>query len=795
MWTRARSAASAISAGMASAVEDTTGTPQARREPVDVPLSEELELVRVLAVPSRGPALATSPGGGEAVRVDLDRVSVGPYELHEQLGKGGLGVVHRATDSRTGRPVALKLLAATEERSRQRLLLEARALARLRHRNVVALLEAGEERGRPWLALELVSGRSLEERLREGPLPPLEAARLVRALAAGLAHAHREGVLHRDLKPGNVLLPADGGEPRLADFGLAAVEAELDRSRLTKSGTLMGSPGWWSPEQAAGQASAVGPATDVYGLGALLYAALTGRPPIEGSSLMAILTATERTRPTPPGVDPELDALALRCLAKRPEERPPSVEAVARELSRWLARRSRPARGRLVLPLAVALVALGLGLGLGLASSRRPDAPPSSEAAPPTSVASPADPMAALVAAEVAAHLASAQVWFDEGKVAAAVADFERALALEPRSAAAHVGRARCRATVGDDQGALTDFARAVELDRTSIPARVMRGVTRARLGLPGGLEDCEAALALEPGSVQALTGRGVVRCLAGEPALAVADFDAVLARSPDDVEALVERGRCRGRLDQDQAALADLDRALGLRPFHFHALLERGVVSARIGDQEAALAHYERALALAPDHGGALLRRGVLRLERGDPRAALADFDHAVRVDPADTAALSNRGLALARLGQHEAALTDFDRVLALEPRNPETLENRAVERARGGDRAGAIADFDVLISVQPDDLAAVRNRGLCKLGTGDHRGALADFEAVLARAPRDAFTLVNRGDARAGLGDLAGAVADFEAALALLPPGSPQQDELRQHLAETRARLEVER
>ncbi|MBX3468209.1 MAG: protein kinase [Planctomycetes bacterium] len=260
---------------------------------------------------------------------------VGPYVLHEQLGRGAMGAVHRAVDARTGQEVALKVLATADERQRRRLVLEAKALARLRHRHIVALLDAGEDHGRPWIALELVRGRTLEERLdREGPLAPAEAARLVLALADALAHAHREGVLHRDLKPSNVLLPDGGGDPLLTDFGLASVALDPGQSRLTKSGTLLGSPGYWSPEQCAGDLARVGPATDVYGLGALLHAALTGRPPVEGVTFVELLAATGRQRPTPSGRDRALDALALRCLEKRPEDRPPSVEAVRRELAR-----------------------------------------------------------------------------------------------------------------------------------------------------------------------------------------------------------------------------------------------------------------------------------------------------------------------------------------------------------------------------------------------------------------------------------------------------------------------------
>ncbi|MCW8139077.1 MAG: serine/threonine protein kinase, partial [Planctomycetota bacterium] len=268
---------------------------------------------------------------------------IGPYEVHEQLGRGGMGTVFRAVHATTRQEVALKVLARSDERTRRRLVLEARALARLRHRSVVALLDAGEDQGRPWLAMDLVRGRSLADRLgREGPLAPREAARLVQAVAVALAHAHRLGVLHRDVKPENVLLPADGGPPRLADFGLAGFTADLSQSRLTQTGTFLGTPGYWAPEQAMGQVHAVGPAADVYGLGGLLHAALTTRPPFEGESLADVLIATERRPAAPTGVDRALDAVLLRCLEKRPEDRHPSADALARDLGRYLARDGAP---------------------------------------------------------------------------------------------------------------------------------------------------------------------------------------------------------------------------------------------------------------------------------------------------------------------------------------------------------------------------------------------------------------------------------------------------------------------
>ncbi|MCO5171270.1 MAG: serine/threonine protein kinase, partial [Planctomycetes bacterium] len=258
---------------------------------------------------------------------------VGPYVVQGQLGQGGMGRVLRAVDPRSGAAVAVKVLLGRDGAPVQRLAREAQALSRLVHDNVVRVLDAGLDHGAPWLAMELVEGRSLEDRLAVGgPLPLAEAARVARDVARGLEHAHAQGVLHRDVKPSNVLLPADGGPPRLGDFGLAALLDE-GHARLTRTGTIMGTPGYWAPEQVTGQREEVGRATDVYGLGATLYAALTGQPPFVEAELPALMVATTSRPPRPPSalrpeVDPALDDLVLRCLAKRPADRPASAGAV-----------------------------------------------------------------------------------------------------------------------------------------------------------------------------------------------------------------------------------------------------------------------------------------------------------------------------------------------------------------------------------------------------------------------------------------------------------------------------------
>ncbi|MGE0711641.1 MAG: protein kinase [Planctomycetota bacterium] len=293
--------------------------------------------------------------------------NVDRYQLLELLGRGGMGAVYRAWDPGLKREVALKLLeAAGHGAARERFATEVEALLRLDHPNVVCIHTAGEVAGRPYLIMDLVEGEALAERLERGPLACRAAAALVRDLARALARAHALGVLHRDLKPDNVLLRAPAGEPVLIDFGLAK-DLASSHAGPTRSGTFLGTPGYWAPEQARGELAAIGPRTDVYGLGALLYACLTTRAPLEGATLAELAVAAESRAPEPPssfdpGVDRALEAVCLRCLEKAPGRRCPSAEAVAQELERYLEGKLRPPRPRVPLWLGAGALAIAAGL-------------------------------------------------------------------------------------------------------------------------------------------------------------------------------------------------------------------------------------------------------------------------------------------------------------------------------------------------------------------------------------------------------------------------------------------------
>ncbi len=262
------------------------------------------------------------------------------YEILGELGRGGMGVVYKARHVQLKRLVAVKMIlsgAHADPGELARFRLEAEAVARLQHPHIVQIHEIGEVEGRPFFSLEFVAGGSLAQKLAGTPLPPGEAARLTHILAGALHHAHEHGIIHRDLKPANVLLTAEG-TAKVTDFGLAR---KLDEIGQTQSGAVMGTPSYMAPEQAAGQTRALGPAVDVYALGAILYDMLTGRPPFKGASLLETLEQVCHRDPVPPGqlvakLPRDLETICLKCLQKEPRKRYASARDLAEDVQRFL---------------------------------------------------------------------------------------------------------------------------------------------------------------------------------------------------------------------------------------------------------------------------------------------------------------------------------------------------------------------------------------------------------------------------------------------------------------------------
>jgi eukaryotic-like serine/threonine-protein kinase len=285
----------------------------------------------------------------EAVATPVPAEFGDDYELLEELARGGMGVVYKARQKSLNRIVALKMILPgrlTSAEDLERFRREAEATARLQHPNIVAVHEVGEFQGQHFYSMDYIDGPSLAKRLQQGPFPNRVAARYVMLIARAIDHVHRHGILHRDLKPSNILLDSDD-EPHITDFGLAKKIG--GDSTQTRAGVVMGTPSYMAPEQAAGKIQELGPACDVYGLGAVLYELLTGRPPFRSESPLDTVVHVLEKEPAPPRllnpkIERDLETICLKCLEKSPSHRYKSAEALAEDLERFLKGESVQAR-------------------------------------------------------------------------------------------------------------------------------------------------------------------------------------------------------------------------------------------------------------------------------------------------------------------------------------------------------------------------------------------------------------------------------------------------------------------
>jgi serine/threonine protein kinase/Tfp pilus assembly protein PilF len=805
---------------------------------------------------------AAFPLSGSSAIADLDDRAVGAplvaglpsvpgYQIEGVLGRGGMGVVYKARHLGLKRPVALKMIFSSRMEELARFRIEAEAVARLQHPNIVQIYEVGERSAhdvrspQPFLALEFVNGGTLEKRLAAGPLEPRAAAELVETLARAMHVAHLRGIVHRDLKPANVLLQIAAGGlgaadresemqgpkseiHKISDFGLAKL---LDtESGHTRTGDLLGTPRYMAPEQAQGWVRSVGPVTDVYSLGAILYHALTGKPPFDGATaLEAVLHVVQNEPVSPRQLQPklprDLETICLKCLKKEGGHRYGSALELADDLRRFLrgepihARpveaweraakwvRRRPALAGTVL--ASALIVIGsitgsivhLNIALGRARSEWQRETDRAQRAEQRSQA-----QDLVLRAETAAR---AQDWQAAALHAAAALrrmgdegqenDLRRRVAKVKALAEQQLG----------DRDNLVRFKkhRAEALSRLGLlsggasPADLERIRTAARAGLSVFTVDPEAGGAVVPSANYTPGEKAAIVAGCYELLLVLADAEASpqagqkANASPEQTRRamrILERAARLGpvtqahyrrladycaRLSDQAGARRAADQAAAVPPAGALDYFLSGQERYQSGQFEAARTDFERALFAQPDHFWARYFQSLcqLRLHQGD--AAVAAFTACLGQDQDFVWLYVLRALAYIERGDFTAAESDFDAALARQPDDDARYGiyvNRAGLHWRRDRPKDALADLREAVSLKPDHYQAHLNRAQIFRQQKAWNAAAEELEPALKKAPGLAALYRARAQLALDRGDTTSAQADFHEAILHEPVGA---------------------
>jgi TolB-like protein/Tfp pilus assembly protein PilF/predicted Ser/Thr protein kinase len=648
----------------------------------------------------------------------------GDYELLEEIGRGGQGVVYRARQKSLNRTVALKVIGlgqwATEAHIK-RFRREAEAAASLEHPGIVPIHEVGERDGSCYFSMKFIEGGQLDEVIRRTPMSIRQATELIAKLARTVHYAHEHGILHRDIKPGNVLLDQKG-EPHLTDFGLARlIETE---STVTGTKDVLGTPSYMAPEQAVGETTKLSKATDVYGLGAVLYQLLTGQPPFAGGTTyetVKLLLETEPRQPRllNPKVDRDLSAICLKCLEKDPNRRYPAAAGLAEDLEHWLKHepiRAKPSgffthtrkwvrRNPSTAMLVALLVALALGLSVMVWDRKARVVIRKSIAVLPFQNLSP-DPDNAYFAEGIKDQILTRLAMLRDLKV------------ISRTSTAKYQSKPDNLKTVAQELGVSTILEGAVQKagDKVRVNVQLIDAGADTHLWAKSYDRDFKDVLGVESevsqeiaevlqanlspseshalASVRTLDTEAYNLFLRGEyevdrgdttlnsgPALDRADafYRQALARDPNFAEAAAELARSRLTRHQfvsslDPAELEEvkslIDRALALAPNSPEAHSARGLFFYWGHRQyEKALTEFNRALELQPNNASARAFRGWVYRRCGEWERSLAEFQRAQELNPRDVQIPQNIGATYLRLRHWKDAERAELRALAIDP------------------------------------------------------------------------------------------------------------------------------
>jgi serine/threonine-protein kinase len=789
--------------------------------------------------------LPDSPGSRDTLRslpVGIDPAEVpgaelpvvAGFEILGELGRGGMGVVYQARQVALNRLVALKMILAgghADPEQQRRFRVEAEAIAQLRHPNFVQVHDHGHSGGHAYLALEFVEGGTLARRAAGVPQPPAQAAQLVEMLAAAMQHAHQHGLVHRDLKPANILFTADG-VAKITDFGLA--KRLEGATAQTASGALLGTPSYMAPEQAAGHGSAIGPATDVYALGVILYELLTSRPPFGGDSVLEVLRQVQEEEPLPPtrlrpGLPRDLETICLKCLQKAPARRY-AAAALAEDLRRF--RADEPIRARPTgsvewawrwcrrRPWAASLAA-GVLVFLGVTGGGAwwyQDQRSARRFATERDVAGALSETKSRI--EEDWRLADDPYrWQDTLRFARSAWDraegllqsgepttelCERVRSVGAELEAADRGRDLAAALedirlqladTGDNRTSLqkisaryTDVFRSQDLDVAGPDRQQLIERLRAHRLREQLVEALEHWANWAPAEAEKQRLREVIRAVDPNPdafrqrwreATARQNRAALAAlaeQAPVDTlsaVAITTMGRDLSTVGGHEAALGLLQKGWEAHPDNFWINHDLAFAFTRTKPprRDQQIRFLTAAVAVRRRSTVAYLNLGTALHDVGDLEGALHAYRAAIDLDPKLAKAHCNLGSALEDKGDLKAALRAYHLAIDLDPKLAMAYYNLGNALHKQGDVDGALQAWRTAIDVDPQYDQAHNNLGNVLLAQGDTEGAIRAFRRAIDVNPKLLQPHFNLGQVLLGKGDVEAAIRAFRTVIDLDP------------------------
>lgn len=700
----------------------------------------------------------------------------GKYQLVAELGRGGMGVVYRAWDTALKRTVALKMLVAGDTASaeeEERLYKEATANARLAHPNILPVYEVGRLEGRLYFTMEFIRGAGFDKLMQEATIDRRRGIEILRDVARALDHAHAKGIIHRDVKPTNIMITGDG-HVFLMDFGLARTFRET--GKLTQTGFVMGTPNYMSPEQCRGERENLDGRSDIFGLGVVMYEFFTGKTPFDHESVLDVLMAVLKAEIVPPGMmqpdlENDLDTICMKALRKERDQRYNTAGEMADDLDRWLKGESvqaRPETGiekitrkirlhrKPIAGIAVAVMAVAISAAWGVMSWRQgQEADRRREQA---EAAQQARDRALKHHGAAADEIKIAEKCLMESMKAdlilhldAAVTELDKALKEDASCVEAWVSRARARNLQGRREQALADAAEALKRDAGVVEARYERAKVRMAM-----LSDLATGVGAR--------GESQRKAFAENALLLKEDLDAVLAAKPDRPGTLLHCQAARALIDgRLEEAATSITEALKGNPFLDDALDLRGFVRLQQGKLDLAHADFAAAVKINPLNANAFNHAGLALAALGRAEEAVACYAAAIEVAPDFLPARVNLGVAWHDAGEWEKARAELDRVLTADPEHQSALEMRGIVRVAQGQADTAIADLDRALSREPGSVRALIARASAYRLKLDGKSAGRDAQQALALDAKSIDARIEHALALELLGEKAQALAEY--------------------------------